>query len=183
MTTAASSCITLAEERIRDMLANCSTFQTWVGAANATAAKSSIYYDAVPRSDYMADTDPLSWNVSIRPFAIVWTENENGFSMTESSSDYYTPSGTIKVRLEQNTPSSSATDWEEADRLFKNTLGDIIRSGDSDNPGLLELSIARTYAQISRVTLDALYRTDDDEYDTFGDAQAAEFSISWGVGR
>ena len=179
MTTAASGCITKAEERIRDMLANCTAFQTWVGAADATAAKSSIYYDTVPRGDYMDDSDALAWHVSVRPFALIWTDYENGFAMNELVGG----SGTLQIRFEQNTPGATQTDWEEADRLFKNTLGGIIHSGDTDSPGLWELSITRQYTQLSRVNLDALYRTAEDEYETFGDAQAAVLSVAWGVTR
>lgn len=177
MTTAASGCITLAEERIRDMLANCTAFQTWVGAASAAAAKSSIYYDAVPLPNYNEDESPLAFNVALRPFALVWTDVQAGFSMNELIGG----SGVVKVRLEQNTPSASQTDWEEADRTFKNTVGAIIHSGDTGNPGLWELSITRLYTQITQLTLDVLYRTAEDEYDTYGDAQAAELSIHWGV--
>lgn len=177
MTTAASGCITKAEERIRDMLANCTQFQTWTGTATAAAAKGHIYYDAVPLPDATGDTSPLAHNQAIRPFAVVWTATENGFAMNELVGG----SGTVYVRLEQDTPAATVDDYEEADRLFKNTIGNIIHSGDTSNPGLWEPSITRQYTQIVAVTLEALYRTQEDEYDTYGDAQAAELSIRWGV--
>ncbi len=177
MTTAASGCITLAEERVRDMLANCTAFRTWTGTTTVADAKLRIYYDAVPLPDYRDDESPLAYNVGLRPFAVVWTAMENGFRLNELIGG----SGTVKVRFEQNTPSTSQFDWQEADRLFKNSLGAIIHSGDNSNPGLWELSEQRLYAQITSISLDALYRTSEDEYGTLGDAQAAELSIEWGV--
>ena len=177
MTTAASGCITLAEERIRDMLAACTAFQTWVGESTAAAAKDHIYYDSVPQQDYTEDSQPLAWNESIRPFALIWTGYQQGFALNELIGG----SGLVFVRLEQSVPDTSANDWEEADRLFKNTLGSIIHSGDTSSPGLWELSITRQYTQITQIRLEALFRTSPDEYDTYGDAQAAELSIAWGV--
>jgi len=179
MTTAASGCITKAEERIRDMLANCATFQTWVSAANATAAKSSIYYDAPPMPRSGEDTSVLSYNQSLRPFAVVWTGTSDGFTLNEMIGG----SGVVYVRLEQDVPGAVLTNYEEADRLFKNTIGGIIHSGDTDNPGLWELSLTRQYAQITQIQLAALYHTAEDEYDTYGNAQAAELAIRWGVTR
>jgi len=179
MTTAAASCITKAEERIGDMLAACSAFQSWVGESTAAAAENHIYYDAVPMEDYVEDSQLLAYNESIRPFALIWTGYQQGFTINEMIG----ASGVVYVRFEQSVPDAAANDWEEADRLFKNTLGQILQSGDTDSPGLWELSITRQYTQITQMRLEQLYRTNEDELATYGDAQAAEVSIAWGVTR
>lgn len=179
MTTAATGCISKAEERIGEMLANCSEFQTWTGTANATAAADHIYYDSVPPLYSDDDVTSREYNEAIRPFALVWTRMTEGLAMNELLG----ASGTVMVRFEQNTPSGLQTEWEEDERLFKNTLGGILQSGDTSNPGLWELSITRQYTQITQMRLMALYRTGEDEIETYGDAQAAEVSIAWGVTR
>lgn len=175
MTTAASGGITKAEERIRDMLADCTQFQTWTGAANATAAKLSIYYDAVPLDNVHDDNATLADIVSKRPFAMVYTDPTDGYSFSEINGG----GGVVMVELEQNT--TPLTDWEEAERLFKITVGKIIQTGDSANPGLVEISRARTYAQITKYDLVELYRYDQDAATGMGDAQGARLRLEWGV--
>ena len=176
MTTAADGCITKAEERLRNMLAACTTFQTWVGAATADAAKDSIYYTEVPPQARTEDTTPLAYNVSIRPFALIWTSTSQGFKLHEQLG----PSGLLQVRFEDN---ARSTDPAEAERLFLNTIGKIMQSEDTDNPGLLELSITRQYTQIREMEIVSVFHTDEDDHDTYGDAIAAEMSVAWGVVR
>lgn len=176
MTTAASSCITKAEERVRDMLANCTQFQTWTGTANATEAKTRIYYDSLPLATDL-DASPLAYNESLRPFALIYTSLESGFQMQELLGS----SGAVVIRFEQDVSTATIRDYEETDRLFKNTVGKIIHSGDTDNPGLWELSITRAYTQLTRITLDSLLRTTEEEYNTYGNAQAAEITVHWGA--
>ena len=179
MTTAASGGITKAEERIRDMLAGCKTFQTWTGESDAAGAKTHIYYDAVPLPNMKDDSTSLAYLVSLRPFALIWTSETSGYAYNELMGG----SGIIHIRFEGNTPPATSTDWEECDRLFKIKIGNIIQSTDSSNPGLAELSKTGTYTQITSITLDALYRSDEEEWPTYGDAQRAEVSVQWGVTR
>lgn len=175
MTTAASGCITLAEEKIRDMLAACKTFQTWTGAASAAAAKAFIYYDAVPMPDQNSDTTPLAWNVSIRPFALIFTSTADGMIIDRSN----VCSGNVNVQFFQNTPEQK--EWEEIDRLFKNTISNILLSGDESNPGLWELSRTANYTHVNSIRFEGFYRSSEEDYDTMGDFEGAMVVINWGV--
>ncbi|RMF87769.1 MAG: hypothetical protein D6741_20110, partial [Planctomycetota bacterium] len=69
--TPAQGALTEVEERMAVMLAACASFQAWVGAADSTAARASIYFDAIPPpagSDYTrAELD------GYRPWAIIST--------------------------------------------------------------------------------------------------------------
>lgn len=175
MTTAAASCITKAEERIRDMIANTTAFQAWIGAADATAAKSSIYYSAMPYP-VGNDTSPLAYNQALRPFALLWTETYK--------LDYtYDNSGVICARFEQDIPQSAWADPGEAERLFLNTLGAILLSGDVANPGLQELSITQQYAAINQMDVMDIISTSEEQYGTYGHAIQATVQITWGVAR
>lgn len=176
MTTAAAGCITKAEERIRDMLANCTQFQTWTGAADATAAKDYIHYTGVPLPNANEDTTELAYWVSIRPFAIVSTES---FRI----SNLQGPSGIIWVRFEDNISTVDGYSFDEGERLFLNNVGQVMQSGDTSNPGLEELSITQQYAEIREQQVQHILRTSDNESDTQGDAIAAEVRVSWGVIR
>lgn len=177
MTTAASGGITKAEERIRDMLATCTKFQTWTGTSTAADAKTHIYYDAVPLANMKDDNASLTDIRQKRPFAMIYTDPTDGYSFGELLGG----SGAVMVELEQNTQAD--TDWQESERLFKITIGNIIQTGDSGNPGLVEVSNARSYAQITKIDLVELYRYDQDAITAMGDAQGARLRLAWGVTR
>lgn len=176
MTTAADGCITKAEERLRNMIANCSEWQAWLDVATATDAKKSIYTTAVPLPHMNEDTTPLAYNVSVRPFALISTDRLR-------LHDDYGPSGTLWVRFEDNVSAANEHDWAEAERVFLNHLGKVMQSEDANNPGLRELSLTRQYAQIREQEVHAVYRTLEDEQETYGDAIAAELHVAWGVAR
>jgi len=177
MTTAASGGITKAEERIRDMLATCTQFQTWTGTASVAAAKLRIYYDAVPLANMKDDSTTLTDIRSKRPFAMVYTDPSDGYSFGELLGG----SGSVMVELEQNTQTD--TDWQESERLFKITIGNIIQSGSSGSPGLVEVSNTRVYTQLTRIDLVELYRYEEDARTAVGDAQGARIRLAWGVTR
>jgi len=179
MTTAATGCFATIKETVRSMLSECAAFQTWVGESTSSAAKSHIYLDYVPLQEMTADSDTLAHIVSIRPLAIVSLDLAAGFLIDRRN----VTSGTIRIELEQNTPSSTKYDFEEAERLFENTVGAIVLSGDESNPGLFELMQLDTYTHVESISVGEFARTIEDAYEMMGDAQFATMTIAWGVSQ
>lgn len=70
---ASSSILTEPEELLRATLAASSTWQTLCGAANATEALASIYYDEVPVPENEDAEGAWDEYQSLLPFAMVTT--------------------------------------------------------------------------------------------------------------
>ena len=78
---AATNCLTNAEDALRDMIANTAAFQTWVSAADAAAAKASLYYDSLPKPTDDAYTKTF-WTDEGN-FAVLYTADDDGFAFRE----------------------------------------------------------------------------------------------------
>lgn len=129
-TTAGTNCLTQVEDAIVELIANCSAFQTWVGAASATAAKTSIYVHDVPQKattdsrDYYTEAEtaalfPLVLIASpIDGIMQTWraTALDSGFSGTVNSA--------LSLRFEAL--ATADVDEQNAARLFMNAVGNII---------------------------------------------------------
>ncbi len=74
------------------------------------------------------------------------------------------------VRLEGNVPESVRHDYAEVDRLFKNTVGDILD----------DLAVVTTMA-ITLIAVSGPVRTSPLDVTALGDAQMCELAIAWGV--
>lgn len=182
MTSTATGCITKAEQLLRDSLAACTTFQTWVGATTAADAAEHIYLEALPPDDIYSDRHEVERLIARRPFAQIWTSETDGLSINRIASPNATSaSGTMYLRLERNVPEDIRHDYAEVDRTFKNTIGLILSSGDAGNPGLSELSSIAGYLDWVVLTIKQWTRTTNDDLPTLGDAQMAEIEIQWGT--
>ena len=182
MTTAAVGCITKAEEILQDTLAACEQFQALVNETTAAGAEAHIYVEAVPPDDVYSDRFELEAIKTKRPFARIWTKETSGLAVTRSASPYtVATTGTLYVWLEQNTPWDTHEDYAETDRLWKNRIGQIIRSSDAAKPGLVELSSTAGYLDWERIEVLDWWRTAKEDYPTLGDAQMCVLQIDWGT--
>jgi len=162
-----------AQDHLRTMLANCSAFQTWLGVANATAALAKIHHEALPPPASSAEQYTPAALATHRPFAIVWTDEENGYTRSSLAAGAFDASGRLAVKLEQAVPSAVAGDPGEADLRFKNSIGQII-------DGLCGMVDTAGYLSFKRLTVDVgPYRSHPDEVPTQGDWQAVELGIDW----
>ena len=182
MTSTAVGCITKAEQLLKDTLCACSAFQEWCGAANATEAAESIYLEALPPDDVYRDQEEVERLIARRPFAQIWTSEQDGLTIRRIASPNTTSgTGTLYLRFERNVPEEIAHDYAEVDRTFKNVLGEILSSGDADSPGLAELSSLAGYLDWEAIIIRSWTRTQRDDIPTLGDAQMAEVEIQWGT--
>jgi hypothetical protein len=170
--------ISLAQGFGRATLAASATFQTWVGAADATEALDSIYDDGLPvpanKSSYTkAELQAL------RPFAMIWTDEADGFSMERtavsgpSSLMDWQSSGRLELHLEMDVPAELADDPAGLDLSFRNTIGQIFD----------EVAVLAGAGGMLAITSMAVsfgpYRTDTDKVPQQGDAIAIDLIWEW----
>jgi hypothetical protein len=187
-TTPPQGCISKAEERLRDMLAACQPFQEWVGVSDAGSAKAKIHLVELPQP--IIDDEEKDGNYTLaeivgrRPFALIWTPSEQPFAIDiVASPNCPSPSGVLRVRLEENVPSSLEANYAEAYRRFLNMVGRIIHSEEPHNPGLVELLgvCGSDYLNFHHLEVVDHMRTTSDDVPTLGYAHKCELEIRWGA--
>lgn len=184
--TAASGCISKAEDLLRTMLANCTTLKTWMGAADAADALERIYLAMMPPPqihDEEADhTFYLTELKERRPFCIVWTSDKSPFRIDMvAAPNCPSPSGTIEVLFEENVPDHLIDNYPEAYRLFFNTVGGILHSESSASPGLVELNGTAGYLYFRTLSVSSPTRSPEDVIATQGDAHQILLTVEWGA--
>lgn len=173
---AAEGGITLAEENLARTLAACARFQTWCGVASAGLALARIYFDALPLPENDKSAMARDQIVGLRPFALISTNPQNGYSRGRVGTQTYAEAGSLMVVLEENVPLALAADDAAAARAFKNTLGVILGE-------LLELAYDATYLAIDQLTLNGPVRCHPDDVVGEGDHQFAGLAVNFGVGQ
>lgn len=173
---AAEGGITLAEEHLRLTVADCARFRTWaLNAPDQAAALSRIYIDGIPDHPIDQDAYTLEQMQALRPFAIVTTANQNGFSKGRIATETYAELGRLAVAFEENVPANVARDVAALERTFKNTLGVILNE-------MLALAYQPGYLAIDLITFHGPLRCSRDVAVAEGDHHFAYFEIQYGVG-
>lgn len=142
---------------VRTLLSESASFQTWVGAANATEALASIHIISID--------DPGGTNV--RPFAVVHTPDQDWNRISTGTS---IPNNSVRLTFEEDV--ASANQAAEADALyaFTNVMGAIVA----------ELDAQALFVGLSIEYTAEPQRTDDTEVVPIGDVYMTEIQISWG---
>lgn len=179
---AANSCLGKNVQTMRSMLAACKYFQTLVGG-NESDALARIYHGSLPKPASNAETFPLSELQSYRPFAIIFpsptTAINYNWEATGGLNWNHSRSGEIEILIERDHPSSGGDDVN--DFGWTDLIGQIVHSGDSDNPGLLELHALGNHLQLARVSVLDIYRSDEEDWSETGDTQRAHIRVKWGL--
>lgn len=110
---AATGILSAPLDALADLVAASATFQTWVGAANAAAAKPRVYRSARDGSGGSGYT---------RPFALAVLPAEFGVMLTHGSF----ASGAMDVLFEADIASGDLDSHEDAGYEFANKIGAII---------------------------------------------------------
>lgn len=178
----AAGVISEPEDLAANTLADCIPFRALVGAANQSAALARIYFSALNPPDSGADGYMPEELEQLRPFVMLWTEEDNGLNLdvvsVGSSWELMPTSGLIVLRLETNVGPGTPS---EEDRKIKNSIGQIVKSGDTDNPGLVELSGRGGYLAMRRIRVFGPWRCAEDEITAHGDHFAARIELEWGL--
>jgi hypothetical protein len=109
-------------------LADCATFQTLTGAADAAEAYGSIYQIGLPApSDPQAGYTLTEWQ-SYRPMAIVYPES-GGLQVERTATNRWGASGKVLIDLERDCPSGNVVlDQPDVttERAWVETIGDLV---------------------------------------------------------
>lgn len=164
------------QEIARQTLAACDSFQSLVSASSAARAAEHIYHDAWPKPASGQPVHTLAEMNALRPSAIVYTDENNGFVSTrDASADIcWHHSGIIHFVIFRNVPVVDVNDPSNVDVDFRTILGDIYSE-------LIDLSETPDMLAIRRITFDGPWRTEIKDLSAIGDAQAAKLIVEWGV--
>ena len=147
---------------LRTMVANSTSFQTWVGAVDATAAKAFIH---------LIRTNPTpTW-----PLAVIDFGDEYG-RLRESggSNQVFTQLGSMLLMFEMKVTPFNTDNWQDAGLALTNQVGLILDDiqAQAGQPDMLA---------IKSWELKKLGRTDEDERQSTGnDLYTIVFEIDWG---
>jgi hypothetical protein len=169
----ASGSLALAEQHVANMLANAAAFQAFVHADEAADAFERIHFDALPpplngQANY--GPDELA---KLRPFALVFTTEQNGFRRVRTATECYVESGSIVVQIERDVETEEARHNARLMRRFKNDLGDLIDE-------LTELAYRSDYLAFDAIELVGHGRIEEDQVPTHGDHVCAVLLLTWG---
>ncbi len=181
MTATASGSLSLAQENLRQMLAAVPAVQTWLGATDPDTAVATallrIYHEGFPSPAAGQDAHTADDLKTIRPCAVVYTDEDRGFSQVMEAVGHtfeFQERGKLKLRLYQNCPDSLGDEpTSDANLLWKNTIGAII-------DGLCALSGQPGYLAFHALHVDAgPYWGHPKEVPTQGVWQGVEISLEW----
>ncbi len=122
---AGTNCLTIAEDKLRTMLSESDAFQTFVGAANATAALTSIYIEATPLPDDREEYTSAEWSTYF-PHGLIYTQPEQGLSLEFVADNVHQPRGAMAVRVHRLVTAGEKADPELKIRNIKNEGGLIL---------------------------------------------------------
>lgn len=149
--TAPAGIVSLPLKYLRDTIAASATFQTWVGALNATEALGSIHYVAVAEADATLPLAVVDWGRTVE-----WDAQALG------SRREFLQEGELALLFRAGVTSSADDQLGEEGIVFMNKVGAVILE-------MLQLSGQATYLDIVRVQLGDYERPTEDEAKTAGD--------------
>jgi hypothetical protein len=176
--TAAAGCLSLALAGLETTLADCAAFRalTTPPMADAAAAKARIHLRGLPEpSDGLAHT--IAELDAYRPFAILWTDPDNGFASTSESSggdhNEFSNTGTLFMELEVAYDSGDDKPTADENVVFENAVGAIIDD-------LQDLAGGPGYLNILAIGLDyGPFWPAPEDIDLMGTFQGARLTIEY----
>ena len=110
MATAATGCISLAEELLRTSLADSDNFRTWVGASGASAqaqALNRVHYESLPVPPAGQQEYTRLQLQEMRPYALIGTSGFGGRHAATGSQFEFRHHGSMNLCLLQDIPAAS----------------------------------------------------------------------------
>lgn len=161
---------------LRVSLADCETFQTWCGAADATGALDRIHKFAPPK--HADNMGPFTWAElqALMPYAVVTLdEDEGGFTATNSSDGGYTPGGILIAGLAEHVPAEIAHDPAQVTGDFLTTVDLILGELRA------QATVGARLDPQSWGIASGPHRCDPEDVETQGDWQGITLSFPWGL--
>ena len=146
-------------------------------------AAAHIHLDEIPPPAGGAAVHTLVELDTLRPYAIVFADVDDGFRWKSETGDFCCAlsGGSIVIRLELAVPKELASTPKELAIYLHRAIGRIIRTGDLERPGLLDLSGQPGYLPIIDTTVTGYLRSGHQHAVSYGDAVEAAIHLKWGV--
>lgn len=168
---AATSSMGKALENAKTLLANCGTFQDLLEVSTANDALPKIYLHAAPEP-----TDNEAYTraeiVTLRPYAVVYTAENNGYRRVRVATTTYADAGTIMVEIFSDaatgTPSAEMVTWEDL-------VGDIVDE-------MKTLAETDGYLLAEDIRVEEVARGSERTESGSGDYLVALIAINWSGG-
>jgi len=152
--------LSLPLDNLRTLLANCQSFQEWVGADDAAEA--------------LAFISLVAKDTNERPLALAMQAPGRGWSAQQNAggaANWFSSKGTLLLLLEDDVATEMAE--PDAELTFTNLVGDII----SD---IMELAGAGVYLNVTSIAIkDGPSRSFFDEKESNGDYYQVVLEIGW----
>ena len=179
---AASGIISVVQEKWRVLIASTTAFQTWKDGEtwDLTEAKDHVHHDQMPDPDdgnaYTADEMER-----YLPLVVVWTAYARGFQLhVRADGDSYYGTGQLVAEF-YRIPDLKIDD--NPDETFRNWMGSLLQSGDTDNPGIVELARksgqTTSYLVPSTLTVHGPLETTPKEDPQLGRVQIMRLECEW----
>lgn len=162
----------MAQTNLEELLADCATFRTWVGASGAdaqTQARNRIHGVALPPPERGGEYSVAELRRG-RPLAMIWMAPDDGYERTPLGE-----SGAFIIRLEQdvreavaNDPNAIITEFQEVYGAIVEEMNTLSRSGGY----LLCRSI---------MPVDQVHRARDETHPAQGDTVQVDLRVEWGL--
>jgi hypothetical protein len=149
---------------LRTMISQSTSFQTWTGTANATAALARIYFEA-------QDDASIA-----RPFSLVFMGNEYvQQSIAGGASQVFQPSGQLVMMFEDAVAPGNAGSEADSYFAFANEIGDVIDD-------LLALGGTDSLLSFESIALTGgPSRSEKNDKVSLGDIYTASFNVNWEI--
>jgi hypothetical protein len=176
MTTPSGS-LSLAQEHLRVMLADCATFRALCGAGNRAGALAHLHHEGLP-APANGTEHTAAEHADLRPWGIVFMADQRGFSRRLVSTETFRSAGRLRLRLARTCPDVTGADEPTSDAMleWKNIIGGIIG----------ELCELATAGDIEHLAFDEIgvdfgpFAAAPELAATQGLWQGVELSVAWG---
>ena len=171
--------LSLAQEALRNSLADADAFRDWAGVTSRAAALARIHHEALPDpSDGEAYT--LAELRNHRPYAVIATAEQQGFTRraisTSGQNHDFGEGGVLRVILAQTVDSTLS--YSQAELSFRNAVGGII----DDLCGLSGTTGADVHLAIREVRLAlGIGRSHPKHAPKQDDEHNAMLEVTWGT--
>jgi hypothetical protein len=154
-------------DNLRDLLADCASFQTWVSALDAESAKADIYLVAL--------SEPVGPK---RPFALIAHREPavlESRAIAGGVGQQFNDNGQVELLFEATVDPADAADHAAAELRFTNAVGAIVDE-------MKSLAGTNGYVQVRAIgVLRGPARAHPNERDSEGDYYQVQFAVSWGL--
>lgn len=164
--------LSLAEDNLRQLLADCGHWWDWCGVTNRDDALSRIHLTALPAPAAGGEYGKEEL-IAHRPFLLIYTDPQEGLVLdfeAEGGGPEYSHSGGLTVEIEVNVAAGET--FAESERVFKNHVGQLL--GD-----LEQLAGRGGRFAFDRLVVSGPMRTLPEHEVARGAAHVYVFDISW----